>query len=170
MSGRLLRRAGASALGGLAGAAFLAALPVGAAGPAKGAEKKRCGIVCIYAKPDFKGRRVCLSRTTRTANIEKSWGRGFVPGSVRVARQEGCSPVAYFYTGLGYTGVVAAYFGTASNIIARRFRSFRLKHERLTIRALSIGVESAPARPGFLAAPHRPAPRPDHPTTVCSWA
>jgi len=114
------------------GAAVLAAAMLGAPNTmAQAAEKKSCGIVCIYGKPDFKGRRICLSRATRTADIEKSWGRGFVPSSVRVARQGRCSPIAYFFTERGYKGVVVAYFGTAANIMARRFRSLRLKHKRL---------------------------------------
>lgn len=101
-------------------AAALAASPVHAAGA------KKCGMVCVYAKPDFKGKRVCYSNPIRTPNLQRAWGKGFVPGSVKVTRRGRCSPVAYFFTEPGYRGVVAAYFGTAGNIAGRKFRSFRL--------------------------------------------
>jgi hypothetical protein len=92
---------------------------------------KKCGRVCVYAKPDFKGKRVCYSNPIRTPNLQRTWGKGFVPGSIKVTRQGRCSPVAYFFTEPGYRGVVAAYFGTAADIARRKYRSFHLKHKEL---------------------------------------
>ena len=112
-------------------AAFVAAGMVAGVGSVQADGAKKCGMVCVYAKPAFKGRRVCYNHPIRTPNLERAWGKGFVPGSVKVTRHGACSPVAYFFTEPGYRGVVAAYFGTAGNIAARKFRSFRLKHTQL---------------------------------------
>jgi len=112
-------------------AAFVAAGLAFAAGSVEAAGAKKCGMVCVYAKPDFKGRRVCYDNPIRTPNLQRAWGKGFVPGSVKVTRRGACSPVAYFFTEHGYRGVVAAYFGSAGNISARKYRSFRIKHTQL---------------------------------------
>ncbi|MEJ2121046.1 MAG: hypothetical protein P8Z76_10120 [Alphaproteobacteria bacterium] len=106
-------------------AAVLGAPMVQAAGA------KKCGRVCVYAQPDFKGKRVCYSNPIRTPNLQRAWGKGFVPGSIKVTRHGRCSPVAYFFTETGYRGVVAAYFGTAPDIARRKYRSFHLKHAEL---------------------------------------
>jgi hypothetical protein len=119
----------AGALAAFAVMASVGSAPV--AGVAGAAGTKRCGTVCVFAKPDFKGKRICYLRPARAANIEKAWGQGFVPGSVKVSRRGRCSPIAYFFTERGYRGVVAAYFGSAADITARKFRSFRLKHSQL---------------------------------------
>jgi hypothetical protein len=95
------------------------------------AAAKKCGLVCVYAKPDFKGKRVCYSNPIRTPNLQRAWGKGFVPGSIKVTREGRCSPIAYFFTEPGYRGVVAAYFGTAADIARRKYRSFHLKHAEL---------------------------------------
>jgi len=106
-------------------AAMVCAHGVAAAGA------KKCGRVCVYAKPDFKGKRVCYSNPIRTPNLQRAWGKGFVPGSIKVTRHGRCSPVAYFFTETGYRGVVAAYFGSAADIARRKYRSFHLKHAEL---------------------------------------
>jgi len=116
--------------GVLLGLALLTGLAAGAP-EALAAGAGQCGQVCVYDRPGFKGRRVCYRHPANTTDIGRAWGKGFVPGSVRVTRRGRCSPVAYFFTEPGYRGVVAAYFGTAANIAARRYRSFRLKHTRL---------------------------------------
>jgi hypothetical protein len=95
------------------------------------ASTKKCGLVCVYAKPDFKGKRVCYSNPIRTPNLQRAWGKGFVPSSIKVMRDGRCSPIAYFFTETGYRGVVAAYFGTAPDIARRKYRSFHLKHAEL---------------------------------------
>lgn len=118
------------AAGRLAAFVLGAAVALGASPPASAAAKK-CGLVCVYDKPGFKGRRVCYGNPIRTPDLERAWGKGFVPGSVRVTRQGRCSPVAYFFTERGYRGVVAAYFGSAPDIGRRKYRSFHLKHSQL---------------------------------------
>jgi hypothetical protein len=122
MNARAIVRAGRVAALALAATAGLG---IGAAAAAGG---KKCGLVCVYEKPGFKGRRVCYRNPISTPNLQRAWGAGFVPGSVTVKRHGRCSPIAYFFTETGYRGVVAAYFGTAADITERRFRSFRLKH------------------------------------------
>jgi len=111
-------------------AALSAAVALTAAG-AGAAGAKKCGLVCVYDQPGFKGRRVCYDNPIRTPNLERAWGKGFVPSSIKVTRHGTCSPVAYFFTGIGYRGVVAAYFGSTADITKRKYRSFHLKHANL---------------------------------------
>lgn len=110
--------------------AVCAAAVVGAQA-VEAASAKKCGLVCVYAEADFKGKRVCYSNPIRTPNLERAWGKGFVPGSIKVTRHGRCSPVAYFFTEPGYRGVVAAYFGSDADIGRRKYRSFHLKHAEL---------------------------------------
>jgi len=116
----------------VAALALAAAFAAGVLMPAgAGAAGKKCGLVCVYDQPGFKGRRVCYDNPIRTPNLERAWGKGFVPSSIKVTRHGTCSPVAYFFTGTGYRGVVAAYFGSAADIAKRKYRSFHLKHANL---------------------------------------
>ena len=105
-----------------------AALNAGATAPARA--QTACGEVCIHAKPNFQGRKVCYRAPVRVPNIPVAWGAGFVPGSVRVSGTPGCAPIAYFFGQPDYAGAVGAYFSYAKDISARRYQSFRLRFSR----------------------------------------